>query len=344
MNPYVVGWLVLVALMVPGLRASACAPEARAVLRRALEVGPAPARNVAPIIDYGAVGGTSDARPDLALPLAVGVELRQAGTVVPAVIEQFGTAVRIRPVAPLVAGLTYEVADAWTVPCTNEACRPGNPHVFGSFVPVAAVDRTPPAFAGLAVISARPVTAAGGACEPAAGEAVTFWWPSAREEHGEGPVRYNLYRRGDAGLELIAGLLEGRQYTGFLACGAAAPGFLATGFYLVHAVDLAGNEDSNERALELVASPCGQAAAAGDSAPGATPASLADAGAGGCAYGGPTHARSFTGSLVFLLMIGAWASSSARRRNKSAARPRTGSQVARRAPGVAGRRPVRGSR
>jgi hypothetical protein len=314
MNPYVIGCLALVAVTIPGLRARACSPGPRAVWTRALEVGSAPARNIAPIISYRAFSGMlGPTARDQTLPLVAGVELRQAGAVVPAVVEQFGTAVRIRPTAPLVAGLTYEVADAWPVPCTKEACTHGSPRVFGAFVPGEAMDLTAPSFAGLDVISARPVKAAGGACEPAAGEAVTFWWPPARDDRGNEPVRYNLYRRANAGLELVAGLLEAREYTGFLACGPAAPGFLTTGPYLVRAVDLAGNEDTNQRELELVPGPCTPASAAGGDSlrpdAGTASAAAADADGGGCSYGGSSRPRPFICGLLLLLLAGAsrWA-------------------------------------
>jgi hypothetical protein len=242
--------------------ARACSQIAPGIFSRTVwpaEPEPLPT-NARPVVTYLVAGPLEIAAlgDDLAL-------LDADGTEVEASIVGDGSHFQIRPTAPLLPNHGYQIADRRAVPCGagQVTCEQSlGPQAFASFTTGAGPDTNAPAFAGVSSIAAADhLTCDNGACCGSYDvHLVNVSWPPASDDVANADVRYNVYRREGTSLKLVAGFVQGTEMIGVRTCsGTWGAPEVKPGFYVVRAVDGAGNEDSNtiERQVgELCSSGC----------------------------------------------------------------------------------------
>jgi hypothetical protein len=165
--------------------------------------------------------------------------------------------VLLKPKAPLPAGGKVTVFDRFDEPgwsCFDPSCLPAQLSAFATLTVAQEADNTPPTFDGLdAIDTAWDECDNDGCCGPYAGYRAIFKYNKATDD-GPHELLYNVYRRVDAGLELVASHVKnpsGASSGGYLSANAAL-GVLAEGDYVLKALDIAGNESDNEEHATLL--------------------------------------------------------------------------------------------
>lgn len=221
-----------------------------------------------------------------------------AATVTARTGANFRKSLIVVPDAPLAPNAAYEVAGRIKPSCQLDCISPTHV-VYVTFTTGAGPDTTPPTFAGitdLAVQSLYSCTNSGACCGEYTGHSFALAYGTATDDTGI--ASYEVYENGayaasdeKAGFALCGGIYSGGPIFGF---------FGKKGAYSVHAVDLAGNADTNTayRALDYSCAAAPDAGvslpdAAGSDASGASPT---DEGGEGCSVGG----RPGAGSLLLL--------------------------------------------
>jgi hypothetical protein len=96
----------------------------------------------------------------------------------------------------------------------------------------------------------------GACCGPYDVHYVDLMWSAATDDVAGADVRYNVYRREGGMLTPVAMRVAGTTLAGAAWCsGAWGSPNLQAGSYVVRAVDYAGNEDTNNKTLQL-GNPC----------------------------------------------------------------------------------------
>jgi hypothetical protein len=211
----------------------------------------------------------------------------------------------LTPDAPLAPATTYEIAGKLRPGCVGAGdCIAETYQVHATFTTGAGPDTTPPTFAGIRsiVTPEREVCTTSGCCGPYTGLGFDIDWDEATDDTGI--AAYHIYegdRRvsvlGGGGFALCSGHLQG-----------GGPGadfvYAESGRYVVRAVDLAGNEDTNDVGIDLVLD-CAAGTPAAPNTPldPNTPRAVAGDddldGEGGCAVGG----RPAGGWLALFLLL-----------------------------------------
>jgi hypothetical protein len=210
------------------------------------------------VVTYSSDSADPKVGPDLALVDAADGTIVPTMTSTPYALWQ----VVVRPSAPLKPNHAYHLADRHSLPCIlpGGGCDPSATlAMFASFTTTGADDTTAPTFAGLRSITwgQRQVPCTGTCCLASyESYEVILSWPDATDDVANA-VSYNVYRRDQATgtAKLVGGFLPPGDLRGTVVVSGTPPPWstLEYGTYSVRAVDWAGNEDKNERTLELSA-------------------------------------------------------------------------------------------
>src|SRR5262245_56557016 len=187
----------------------------------------------------------------------------------------------VRPTAPLAANTTFEILTRIPmVPCMQEPCVAATYSIAAVFTTGSGADTVAPSFGGLSSSTSAVQTCAGSfCCGPY--RAILYGFQSSTPTDDVGVAGLNLYRVG-SGLVSELTQLNGFELCGGPPTGSGPPGaYIApAGTFYAHAVDLAGNEDSNMQ-LVTVAATCADTVDGGTPPPDAGPAAALDAAAAG---------------------------------------------------------------
>jgi hypothetical protein len=253
------GSFALPALLVAGVPspAHACSPVPGGIHSRTVWPGDGNLpTNTRVVVSYG-VGSSDGAIPAIGPDLTL---LDADGSTVAITTEVSGTAVVIRPNAPLLPNHGYQIADRRAVPCGigfPAGCElAAAPAVFASFTTGATADDAAPTFAGLSgyhIGDRSSCQTAGSCCSVYDINYVDLMWPAAADDIAGADVRYNVYRRDrSTAPALVATRISGTTLSGAAVCSGHWGGpELPAGFYMVRAVDWAGNEDANAQEVHI---------------------------------------------------------------------------------------------
>ena len=176
------------------------------------------------------------------------------------------TAVRLKPVQPLLPGTSYEVLDRYTIPCGPvDPCQLGAHAVFASFTTGTASDVSAPQFAGAVSLAVRPFFQ----CPGYSNRPFALGWDKATDDLAGQVLAYNIYRDGEtlplasyltatsATLAVSCDVVSGQVFPNFIRATFSRnyTGRNESGSYYVRAVDWAGNQDTNQATLRIV-DPC----------------------------------------------------------------------------------------
>jgi hypothetical protein len=257
--------------------------------------------------------------------------------------------IEVIPDAPLQPDTTYELAGKVRLDCSWD-CVAATYQVYRTFRTGADPDTTPPTFAGATGVRYGTVEhcTSSACCGPFVGQRFALEFDAASDPSGI--AGYHIYRAGS--LVARVGRLGHVLCEGSFTGGGPDADFVyqASGRYVVHAVDLAGNEDQNDQGVDVVidcaailapdagvpdagppdAPPPDAPPAPPDAAPPAPPDAAPDAPIAvdaatapapedaGCAAGGRTP-RGGVGPLILVLAAVALRRRSTRRRDPRAA-------------------------
>lgn len=152
----------------------------------------------------------------------------------------------VRPTAPLAANTTFQVLTRIPgVPCGSESCITSTYSVAATFTTGGGPDTVPPTYAGLSGVTASVQTCNSDAC-CGPDRVVSYGFDRGTPTDDVAYAGVKLYRVG-SGLVSEFGFLSGFELCSGQPTGGGPSGdFMApVGTFYAHAVDLAGNEDSN---------------------------------------------------------------------------------------------------
>ncbi|HET7504148.1 MAG TPA: Ig-like domain-containing protein [Kofleriaceae bacterium] len=177
----------------------------------------------------------------------------------------------IRPTAALAANTTFQILTRIpTVPCGSASCVSSTYSVATTFTTGSGPDTVAPMYAGLSSVStSEEICDSSACCGP--DRAVHYNFPLGTPTDDVAYAGVNLYR---VGTGLVAELTH---LSGFELCSGQPSGggpigdFMApTGIFYAHAVDLAGNEDSNMQLVAVPVTCAGGRDGPGSSSPGSS--------------------------------------------------------------------------
>lgn len=244
--------------------------------------------NVRVALEYD---GTSS-RPELAE-----VQIQPVGGQPVAVTAQRGLTnhpfrflVFVRPTTPLAANTTFQILTHIPgVPCGSESCITTTFSVAATFTTGSGPDTVPPTYAGLSGVTAsKQICDSDACCGPDRAVAYGFGRGTPTDDVAYAGV--NLYRVGSGLVSELTNLSGFELCSGQPSGGGPSGDFMApVGTFYAHAVDLAGNEDSN---MQLVTVPVTCADVGKDGGGSDTGGSGAGGSGGGCSssvapYSGP---------------------------------------------------------
>lgn len=235
-------------------------------------------------VDYETTGAIPVGTGRLSLRPERGASVEAEVQQLPAVSRLGGCQARLlmtlRPLAPLMPDTNYEILDQIaTVPCLEKTCDSGGPRVLGNFTTGSGADAQPPRFEGVTRSQGGSAECdQGSCCGPY--RAATFDLEADPATDDSGVALYEVSLDG----QVVDALTLWPSLSGYVLCSTEAvagpprpqrPG----GRYRFNAVDLAGNRDSNSRAISVSPS------------------------CGGCSYGGGrTHGPLGLAVLALLLV------------------------------------------
>ncbi|MES1165247.1 MAG: hypothetical protein ABUR63_05800 [Verrucomicrobiota bacterium] len=241
------------------------------------------------------------AAADLTLKSMNGASISLAATAVVSTSSE--SLIRLQPNAPLQPNTTYQILDRIvSVSCTSD-CALGDPKVFASFTTGAGEDHLAPTFAGVSVAApfGTPYECTSSSCcGPFVRATFRLSWSPGTDAVAGDTLIYKVYQvQSGGGLgasKLLFGSVNGREggiitdersvICSGVAFGAPDPVFF--GPFIVHAMDWAGNEDTNQTAMSIddlcvkvTTGAGGGGGSGGAGTGGTTPTSGSAAGSGG---------------------------------------------------------------
>ena len=253
-------WAVAIVAMAPARAADACSPPQRVSL-----IGVSPSRDATGIPTNarivaafrgvpGVVPGDGDAMMDVIVRPVGGSAIATTRSHLANRYYPYLGRVLVQPDAPLAPATQYEVLSRIEKePCTATGCLLATHAVVATFTTGAGPDLTPPTFAGLKSVTTNYKSCGGSSCcGPYEAGLVSFDWDVATDQGSGVWVSYNLYQLGvpDPVMPLSY------ERIGQFFCGGSsgdAGGYFSVlpGTYRVRAVDLSGNEDTNDVTFDV---------------------------------------------------------------------------------------------